>query len=163
MSAEALKVSLRRPCRFCRREWLGWLRTMRAAAAQAAMLPGQGMGPRGGEDTAGCPPEALEVELIVAGDGDIAEVNARNLGCTGPTNILSFPGEGAVLGTLFLSAETMEREAVLYGQDVEEHARRLLAHGMGHIIGFDHGPEMDEFCQYLEESCLGNEYDESSL
>ncbi|MBQ3171658.1 MAG: rRNA maturation RNase YbeY [Mailhella sp.] len=127
---------------------------MMGAAATVSMLPGQGYGPRGMDDTAGRAPEQLDVELIVAGDGDIAEVNARNLGCSGPTNILSFPGDGASLGTLFLSADTLEREAVLYGQDVEEHAVRLLAHGMGHIMGFDHGPEMDEFCAFLEEACL---------
>lgn len=149
-----IRVEMRRPCRFCRREWLTWLNAMMAAAADAAMLPGQGNGPRANDSTAGRAPHELDVELIVAGDGDIAGVNARNLGCSGPTNILSFPGDGASLGTLFLSADTMEREAVLYGQDVEEHARRLLSHGMGHIMGFDHSPEMDDFCEYLEGSCL---------
>ena len=152
MTCSGLRVEMRRPCRFCRRQWLGWLEAMMQAAAEASMLPGQGFGPRGSDDTAGRSPLELGVELIVAGDGDIAEVNARNLGCSGPTNILSFPGDGVSLGTLFLSADTMEREAVLYGQDVEEHARRLLAHGMGHIIGFDHSEEMDEFCAYLEEA-----------
>ena len=154
MICTGLRVEMRRPCRFCRREWLGWLEAMMQAAAEASMLPGQGFGPRGSDDTAGREPLELGVELIVAGDGDIAEVNARNLGCSGPTNILSFPGDGASLGTLFLSADTMEREAVLYGQDVEAHAVRLLAHGMGHIMGFDHSPEMDDFCAYLEGACL---------
>lgn len=148
-----LRVEMRSACRFCRREWLSWLNAMMTAAAEAAMLPGQGFGPRGGDDTAGRAPEELSVQLIVGSDGDIAEVNARNLGCSGPTNILSFPGDGASLGTLFLSADTLEREAVLYGQDAESHAIRLLAHGMGHIAGFDHGPEMEDFCTYLEESC----------
>ena len=154
MTCSRLRVEMRRPCRFCRRQWLGWLEAMMQAAAEASMLPGQGFGPRGSDDTAGRAPLELGVELIVAGDGDIAEANARNLGCSGPTNILSFPGDGATLGTLFLSADTMEREAVLYGQDVEEHAVRLLAHGMGHIMGFDHSPEMDDFCAYLEGACL---------
>lgn len=147
-----LSVEMRRPCRFCRREWLSWLAAMRAAAAEAGMLPGQMNGPRAAEQSS-VAPEELPVQLIVAGDGDIASVNLRNLGCFGPTNILSFPGEAGELGTLFLSADTLERECVLYGQDPETHARRLLAHGMGHISGFDHGPEMDAFCEYLEESC----------
>ena len=154
MICTGLRVEMRRHCRFCRREWLDWLDAMMQAAAEASMLPGQGFGPRGNDDTAGRSPLELGVELIVAGDGDIAEVNDRNLGCSGPTNILSFPGDGASLGTLFLSADTMEREAVLYGQGVEEHAVRLLAHGMGHIMGFDHSPEMDDFCSYLEGACL---------
>ena len=109
-SAGTVRVDMRCPCRFSRREWQGWIRAMMRAAAEASMLPGQGFGPRGGDDTAGCAPEDLRVELVVAGDGDIAEVNARNLGCSGPTNILSFPGDGASLGTLFLSADTLERE-----------------------------------------------------
>ena len=154
MTCTGLRVEMRRPCRFCRREWQGWLEAMMQAAAEASMLPGQGFGPRGSDGTAGRSPLELGVELIVAGDGYIAEVNAHNLGCSGPTNILSFPGDGATLGTLFLSADTMEREAVLYGQDVEEHAVRLLAHGMGHIMGFEQSPEMDEFCAYLEGACL---------
>ena len=159
---ENIRVTMRTHCRFCRREWERWISAMMQAASQASMLPGQGFGPRGDEDTAGREPALLDVELFVAGDGDIAEVNARNLGCSGPTNILSFPGDGTSLGTLFLSAETMEREAVLYGQDVEDHARRLLAHGMGHIMGFDHGPEMEDFCAYLEESSLSSGADEGS-
>ncbi len=148
-----LVVDMRRPCRFCRREWLAWLAAMRKAAGEAGMLPGQSNGPRAGESGKGVEPEKLGVCLIVAGDGDIAAVNLRNLGCSGPTNILSFPGEEGELGTLFLSADTLERECVLYGQNVAVHARRLLAHGMGHIMGFDHGPAMDEFCAWLEESC----------
>ena len=155
----SLRVEMRRHCRFCRLEWLEWLETMMAAAASASMLPGQENGPRAGEDTRGRNPEELDVLLIVAGDGDIAGVNAINLGCSGPTNILSFPGEGKELGTLFLSSDTLERESVLYGQDVSIHARRLLAHGMGHIMGFDHGMEMDDVCSWLEEACRASSAD----
>lgn len=148
-----LEVDVRRPCRFCRREWLSWLSAMRGAADEAGMLPSEPNGPRAHESAGGTEPGEMGIQLIVAGDGDIAAVNLRNLGCSGPTNILSFPGGEGEIGTLFLSADTLERECVLYGQNVTVHARRLLAHGMGHILGFDHGPEMDEFCAYLEESC----------
>lgn len=152
-SLTGLDVEVRGVCRFCRREWLHLLARMREAADEAGMLPGQPNGPRAHEGTAGIPPADMGIQLIVAADGDIADVNVRNLGCSGPTNILSFPGGEGEIGTLFLSAFTMERESVLYGQEAAVHARRLLAHGMGHILGFDHGPEMDEFCTYLEESC----------
>ena len=33
-----IRVEMRRPCRFSRREWLTWLNAMMAAAADAAML-----------------------------------------------------------------------------------------------------------------------------
>lgn len=129
-----LSVSVRVPCRFCRREWTAWLAAMRRTAfPHGAALPA--------------------VELVVCGDGEIATANVRLLGCSGPTNILSFPEGGRSLGSLMLSAVTLERESVLYGQDVSAHARRLLAHGMGHLCGLDHGPEMEAFCARLEAAC----------
>ncbi|MBG3878715.1 rRNA maturation RNase YbeY [Desulfovibrio oxamicus] len=120
------------------------------------------------------------VELDLVGDEEIARLNAAHLGCTGPTNILSFPAqdgyvapndftcEGAAdgldagpdagpgdddepddspchLGWLVLSLDTWRRECLLYGQEPVEHALRLLAHGLGHLAGYDHGPEMDAF------------------
>lgn len=124
---------------FCRREWASWLDAMLGAVAGADERPG--------------------LELHVVRDGDIAVLNAAHLGCAGPTNILSFPdhegagpGGGEHLGALVLSADTLRRESVLYGQDLSRHARRLLAHGLAHLLGHDHGPAMDAVCAALEEA-----------
>ena len=117
---------------FSRREWSAWLEAMLRAAAGPGDLP--------------------EVELLLVRDGDIAALNAAHLGCTGPTNILSFPenGEGNRLGSLALGVDTLRRECALYGQDPAAHARRLLAHGLAHLWGHDHGPVMDAACAALE-------------
>ena len=144
----SVQVRMTAPCRFCRREWASWLEAMLCAAYGKRMLPGQERGLRPGRAE-----RFPDVELVIAGDGAIAALNARALGCSGPTNVLSFPGGGSRLGSLFLSAATLERESFLYGQDPGVHARRLLAHGFGHITGFDHGPDMDAFCAMLEEAC----------
>lgn len=141
----------------------GELRAVFAAMQQATGL-------------AGC-----TVELDLVGDEEIARLNAAHLGCTGPTNILSFPaqdGEPAMptvlpedgphdgphdgadegppchLGWLVLSLDTWRRECLLYGQEPVEHALRLLAHGLGHLAGYDHGPEMDEFTEAAQEAGL---------
>ncbi len=87
------------------------------------------------------------LSLTLVDDAGVAALNAKFLRCTGPTNILSFP-EGdperpQELGALFLSVETLAREAFLYGQDPREHLARLLAHGLLHLAGLDHGREMD--------------------
>ena len=111
------------------------------------------------------------VELYLLDDASVAKANAAHLGCMGPTNILSFPGGGGFLGTpnvsgapgapnvpgppdvsgppgaLLLSLDTLQRECLLYGQDPAEHLVRLLAHGMGHLRGLDHGPVMDALCE----------------
>lgn len=97
------------------------------------------------------------VELHLVRDSVIAACNARHLGCAGPTNILSFPAScdsmpGTAsdnIATLILSVDTAQREAFLYGQDLATYVFWLLAHGMGHVMGYDHSPEMDKLCEQL--------------
>ncbi len=92
------------------------------------------------------------VELYLVTDAAMARANMRHMGCTGPTNVLSFPGGDAMPGTLLLSLDTLDRECLLYGQEPSEHLLRLLAHGMGHLAGLDHGPGMDALCAALTEA-----------
>jgi probable rRNA maturation factor len=88
-----------------------------------------------------------DLSLECVDDRRIAALNEDFLGCTGPTNILSFPASddagGTVLGELALSVDTLSREIHLYGQDPREHLVRLLAHGILHLAGYDHGEIMD--------------------
>lgn len=86
------------------------------------------------------------VELHVVDDAAMSAANRRFMDCTGPTNVLSFPGGADVPGILLFSADTLARECLLYGQEPGRHALRLLAHGMGHLAGLDHGPDMDRQC-----------------
>lgn len=91
------------------------------------------------------------VELYLVDDAAISAANHRCLGCPGPTNVLSFPGAGGLPGALLLSAETHARECLLYGQPPRPHALRLLAHGMAHLAGLDHGRAMDRLCAAFHE------------
>ena len=92
------------------------------------------------------------VELTLADDAVISNANEAFLGCVGPTNILSFPAAGLPRQTreapppaaLLLSLDTMQRECMLYRQNATEHTLRLLAHGMTHLAGLDHGDSMEE-------------------
>lgn len=107
-----------------------------------------------------CGSPDLPVELSLVDDARIAAHNSRFLGCPGPTNILSFPAPESVDGetgeapaaALMLSISTLRRECLLYGQSPEEHALRLLAHGVVHILGHDHGGEMERLCRHAEEA-----------
>jgi probable rRNA maturation factor len=91
------------------------------------------------------------LSLTLLNDPAMARINAKYLGCQGPTNILSFPEADAfdlddrpeTLGALFLSVDTLAREAFLYGQEPQSHLARLLAHGILHLCGHDHGPDME--------------------
>lgn len=89
-------------------------------------------------------------ELYLVDDGHIADLNRRFLGCAGPTNIITFPSDSGPGGCLFLSLDTFVRECRLYGQNWAEHFLRLLAHGFGHLAGFEHGQRMER----VERACL---------
>lgn len=115
------------------------------------------------------------VELAILDDASMTELHQQSLGCEGPTNILSFPAFGnadeasilpntqpgnsddeiateGFLGWLALSADTLHRECLLYGQDIAGHCLRLFAHGLAHLMGHDHGPAMDALCRELEKA-----------
>lgn len=107
--------------------------------------------------------EGCEVELALLDEAAMAALNFRHLGCVGPTNVLSFPADpedvahaagGCVLGQLALAPHTVRREAFLYGQDLSEHTMRLLAHGLAHLAGFDHGEEMDALAEAAQQAGL---------
>lgn len=97
-----------------------------------------------------CALEGMPLEIVLADDAVVSEANTAYLGCVGPTNVISFPPYfGPCLGAsvpgqglIALSLDAVNREAVLYGQDAAEHALRLLAHGMAHLSGLDHGEAM---------------------
>lgn len=81
-----------------------------------------------------------EIELILTSDNEISRQNYKFMGVKGPTNILSFPLEQG--GCLLLSLDTLQRECRIYGQNLREYLCRMLAHGMAHLKGYDHGEAM---------------------
>lgn len=92
------------------------------------------------------------IVLALLGDGEMASLNKASLGLKGPTNILSFPEEEEA--ELALCVPQLLREALLYGQKADVHLVRLLAHGMAHVCGLDHGDEMDRAQGALEQAGL---------
>lgn len=96
-----------------------------------------------------------DAELLLVDDRRMAGLHREFMGRPGPTNVLSFPEAGAApgpspsgsLGQVALSVDTLLREADLYGQPVDAHLVRLLAHAFLHLAGHDHGPEMDALTQ----------------
>lgn len=94
--------------------------------------------------------EEAEFDLYVGNDSAIARINKEFLDCSGPTNAITFPWTEETPGSIYISADALERECALYGQKRFAHFLRLLAHGLGHMKGLDHGPEME----LVESACL---------
>ena len=132
--------------RYSAAAWLLPLDRRELMAALAAMLAACG------EAQVPCVPPAVELHLL--DDAAIGVANRRHLGCTGPTNVLSFPGGYDCPGTLLFSLDTLRRECLLYGQEPAEHALRLLAHGMAHLCGLDHGEQMDMVSQIVMDAAI---------
>ena len=98
-----------------------------------------------------CPNFNPKISLVLCNDNLSEELNDRWLCTPGPTNTLAFAGEPPkIQHQLFFSLETWRRECVLYDQNPKDYARRLLAHGLAHLAGFDHSPAMDEICDSLQ-------------
>ena len=95
-----------------------------------------------------------DLVLLLTRDGEAAALNAAHLGCPGPANVLSFPGDTPGAGELVLNLDALRRESRLYGQNMTDHARLLLAHGLAHLQGLEHGPEMDEICRHMLQSTV---------
>ncbi len=92
----------------------------------------------------------LEVEVILAGDARVRELNARWRGKDRATNVLSFPmpadvplplGERHPLGVVVLAGGVMQREARDRGVSLAAHLAWMVVHGFLHLLGHDHQRE----------------------
>ncbi len=79
-----------------------------------------------------------EFTLLLVDDRSIRELNARWLRRDRPTNVISFQGEGGVLGDVVISLETAAREAEAGGRSLQQRVEELLIHGLAHLMGYDH-------------------------
>ncbi len=84
-----------------------------------------------------------ELSVLVVGDSAIRQLNRRWRRKDAATDVLSFPtgdapGLDNVLGDIVISYETAERRAKASGGRVEAELERYLAHGLLHLLGYDH-------------------------
>lgn len=79
--------------------------------------------------------------ILLADDETVRDLNARFRGKDGPTNVLSFPApenpEGH-LGDIALAYGVCAREAREQGKSIGHHLQHLVAHGVLHLLGYDH-------------------------
>lgn len=86
-----------------------------------------------------------ELSLLLVDDAEIRALNAQWRGKDSATDVLSFPSGGPeglpvdVLGDVVISVDTARRQAAERGHSVEVELRVLLAHGLAHLLGHDHG------------------------
>lgn len=119
--ARSCEIQLQNPCRYpeaAARRLRPWLEPLLAELAPAA--------------------QSFAVRFI--SDREMARLNSTFRHKTGPTDVLSFPGDGpeAHLGDVAISLPTARRQAAELGHPIERELRVLLLHGVLHCLGYDH-------------------------
>ena len=106
-------------------------------------------------------PAEAELSVRVVDAGEMAALNARYRGRSGPTNELSFPFEAPpgvdlpFLGDLVVCAPVVAREAREQGKLPEAHWAHMVVHGVLHLLGHDHQtPAEAEAMEALERTAL---------
>lgn len=86
-----------------------------------------------------------EVSVLFCDDEEIRELNKQYRNVDAPTDVLSFPqgdqyadNETYYAGDIVISLETAERQSKEYDEPKDAVLKRLLVHGIVHLMGFDH-------------------------
>lgn len=88
--------------------------------------------------------ERGEVSVSLVNNAEIRELNLEYRLIDAPTDVLSFPMDGYVLGDIVISMEKAVEQAQEYGHGIERELGFLAAHGMLHLLGYDHEDEKEE-------------------
>ena len=100
----------------------------------------------------------MELSILITDDEEISSLNRIYRAMDRPTDVLSFSqleGEGPVtapqlLGDVVISWETAQSQALEQGHTVLVEMKRLLVHGVLHLLGFDHEKD-DEGARVMRE------------
>jgi len=99
-----------------------------------------------------------EIVVLLTNDETVRDLNARFRGKDRPTNVLSFPSApapGGPLGDIALALGVCQAEARAQAKPLADHLQHLVAHGVLHLVGWDHEDEAEaEAMEGLERRVL---------
>ena len=104
--------------------------------------------------------EGQGIVILLADDDSVQVLNRDFRQKDYPTNVLSFPAptEGnpeGLIGDIALAFGVCQREAAEQGKPLAHHLQHLVAHGVLHLLGYDHeGDEEAESMEALEREIL---------
>jgi len=92
-----------------------------------------------------------ELTVVLSDDAQLHELNRQFLGIDAPTDVLSFPAdeldpdsETLYLGDVLISYPRAKTQAAAGGHPVSAELQLLTAHGVLHLLGYDHASETDK-------------------
>lgn len=90
----------------------------------------------------GC--EKAQLSVLITDNQEIQQINKQWLKKDRPTDVIAFsqlegePFPGNHLGDVVISLETAADQARELGHSLDSELNRLLAHGVLHLLGFEH-------------------------
>lgn len=118
-------------------------------------------------------PSQAELSITLVEDHEMASWNSRALGKSGPTDVLSFPveafrpgdvpfsepdGPPVLIGDIVIAPDYVRRQAGQYGVGVDDEMALMVAHGILHLLGYDHQDDADaELMEDRERDILGSQ------
>jgi probable rRNA maturation factor len=98
------------------------------------------------------PSANYEISLHLVSDATIRALNSQHRALDAETDVLSFPlrgpgdfvlppGEAVHLGDVVVSYDRAVQQAFEYGHSVDREVAYLVAHGVLHVLGYDHEDE----------------------
>lgn len=80
-----------------------------------------------------------EISITLTDDAEIHAINKQYRGIDKATNVLSFElGDDILLGDIYISLDTVRREAAAQNIPFEDHVAHMVVHGVLHLTGHDH-------------------------
>ena len=99
----------------------------------------------------------VDLSVVITDNENIREINNEQRKIDRATDVLSFPGyekdeweelkkgeELVYIGDIVISKEKVEEQAIEYGHSLDREFCYLVAHGMLHLMGYDHMVESDK-------------------
>jgi len=84
-----------------------------------------------------------EIDVFLVNDSIIKKLNHKFRHKNKPTDVLAFSyGDENLLGDVIISKETAQRNAHRFGMPYRQELKRLVVHGILHVLGYNHGKGM---------------------
>jgi len=110
-----------------------------------------------------------EVNLVFVDIEEMTELHIKWMDEAGPTDVLSFPmdmpaaeNEAVTLGDIVISPTVAAQQAATAGHSIDHEIFILAAHGLLHILGYDHANAADEKVMFTLQEDLVKKYQESA-
>lgn len=110
-----------------------------------------------------------EVNLVFVDLEEMTELHIKWMDEDGPTDVLSFPmdmpaseGDAVTLGDIVISPTVAAQQAATAGHSIDHEIFILAAHGLLHILGYDHANAADEKVMFTLQEDLVKKYQESA-